>query len=122
MQNVAAVTRDLEGRLTAGEWNVDDQFDTFDQLMERYPALTNIYRVRAALAPLIHAGLLESRQGSGTWVLRVPEPPAVSRSSQAMSAFLDELLSDIDAVRAKVAAYRLQFGEEPADVGVSVMP
>jgi DNA-binding GntR family transcriptional regulator len=116
MQNVAAVTRDLEARLSDREWNVDDQFDTFDQLMARYPVLTNIYRVRAALAPLIHAGLLESRQGSGTWVLRLPEPqPVAPQPPQAMSAFLDELTSDIDALRAKVAAYRLQIGERPHD-------
>ncbi|MEV6927440.1 hypothetical protein AB0M46_23445 [Dactylosporangium sp. NPDC051485] len=114
MQNVAAVTRDLEGRLTAGEWDVEDQFDTFDQLMARYPVLTNIYRVRAALAPLIHAGLLESRQGSGTWVLRVPETQqAAPQPSPATSALLDELLNDIDALRAKVAAYRLQIEEGP---------
>jgi DNA-binding GntR family transcriptional regulator len=114
MQSVAAVTRHLEKRLAANEWDPEDQFDTFDQLMERYPALTNVYRVRAALAPLIHAGLLESRQGSGTWVLRVPEPPP---SSKATSEFLDLLLGDIDALRAKVAAYRVQLDENPGDVG-----
>ncbi|XVU26462.1 hypothetical protein ACQPZJ_05245 [Actinoplanes sp. CA-054009] len=108
MPNLDAVTRDLEHRLAAEDWKPGDKFDTFDQLQDRYPVLTNVYRTREALAPLINAGLLESRHGSGTWVLRVPPPPV----NQPAIAILDELLADIDALRAKVTAVRDQLQPE----------
>jgi DNA-binding FadR family transcriptional regulator len=114
MNPVEAVTHDLESRLAAEEWAVGDQFDTFDQLMERYEVLTNVYRTRTALAPLIQAGLLESRQGSGTWVRRLPRPVAPG-PSPATAAVLDEVLSDIDALRAKVVALRRQIEGGPQD-------
>jgi DNA-binding FadR family transcriptional regulator len=111
MPNLDAVTSDLERRLATEGWNPGDQFDTFDELKTRYPILTNVYRIREAVAPLITAGLLESRQGSGTWVRRVPSPPAPAKRPAV--AVLDELLNDIDALRAKVTAVRLQLQPEP---------
>lgn len=77
MREVAEVTRQLRDRLAAGrEWRAGDPFLTFDELQGQFPALTNVYRVREALRPLNEDGLLETRHGSGTRVLRLAAPPA----------------------------------------------
>ena len=99
--NVDAVTRELRRRLSDGStWKVGDRFYTFAQLMdEEFPAeLTSINKVRAALAPLIKEGLIQSRQGSGTWVLR--NPPELSADSA--SDLAGQILADFDALRAKI--------------------
>jgi DNA-binding GntR family transcriptional regulator len=99
--NVDAVTRELRRRLSDGStWQVGQRFYTFAQLMDvEFPAeLTSINKVRAALAPLIQEGLIQSRQGSGTWVLR--NPPELSADSA--SDLADQILADFDALRVKI--------------------
>jgi DNA-binding FadR family transcriptional regulator len=99
--NLDAVTRELRRRLSDDStWKVGERFYTFAQLMdEEFPAeLTSINKVRAALAPLIKEELLQSKQGSGTWVLR--NPPEVSADS--MSDLVGQILADFDALRAKI--------------------
>jgi DNA-binding GntR family transcriptional regulator len=78
------------------EWSVGGQISTFDQLQQRYPVLTNIYRTRQALAPLIHEGVLESRHGSGTWLLRLPR---VLPATGSLAADVAQMLTDLDALR-----------------------
>jgi hypothetical protein len=95
------VTRELRRRLSdKSKWEVGKQFYTFAQLMdEEFPAeLTSVNKVRAALAPLIKEGLLQSRQGSGTWVLR--NPPELSADS--VGDLVGQILADFDALRAKI--------------------
>lgn len=99
--NVDAVTRELRRRLSDDStWKVGERFYTFAQLMDvEFPAeLTSINKVRAALAPLIKEGLIQSRQGSGTWVLR--NPPELSADSA--SDLAGQILADFDALRAKI--------------------
>jgi DNA-binding GntR family transcriptional regulator len=95
------VTRDLRSRLAQGEWEVNEQFATFGDLMDRYPAaLTNIGRVRAALAPLISEGLIESIQGSGSWVRRLPEEVDDPKD------LADEVVAELGVLTAKVERLR----------------
>jgi DNA-binding FadR family transcriptional regulator len=99
--NVDAVTRELRRRLSDGsKWKVGERFYTFAQLMDdEFPAeLTSINKVRDALAPLIKEGLVQSRQGSGTWVLR--NPPELPDDS--MSDLVGQILADFDALRVKI--------------------
>src|ERR1700677_674460 len=99
--NVDAVTRELYRRLSVdSKWKVGERFYTFAQLMdEEFPAeLTSINKVREALAPLIKEGLLQSRQGSGTWILR--NPPELSADS--VSDLVGQILADFDALRVKI--------------------
>jgi DNA-binding GntR family transcriptional regulator len=110
---VAVATADLRRRLVAGEWSRGDQFPTFDELSERYPALTNIYRIKAALAPLIQDGLIESRHGVGSFVLRIPDPPP-DRSASSLHAaleLLEQLSALLKAAAEKADAIRAVVGE-----------
>ena len=88
MKAVDNVSRELRQSLAVGNWTEGDRFWTFDQLMTKYPAvLTNIYRVKAALAPLISEGLLESQQGSGTWVRRLEALSGICRKHPESVSF-----------------------------------
>jgi DNA-binding GntR family transcriptional regulator len=77
-------------------------------LRGRYPQLKNIYRVRAALSPLIHEGLLESVQGSGSFVRRLPESVDDRRSDIQL---LDDVLADLDALRTKMLSLRERLAD-----------
>jgi DNA-binding FadR family transcriptional regulator len=102
MRTVELVTNELRQSLASGDWAEGDRFMTFDQLMTKYSkVLTNIYRVRTALAPLINEGLLESQHGSGTWVRRLP-PRASGMSSAARDQLVEEILVEVTALRAKI--------------------
>ncbi|MGN6606002.1 MAG: hypothetical protein ACTHMS_03185 [Jatrophihabitans sp.] len=109
------ITTKIRTRLAAREWEVDSLIDTFDQLQATYPdVLTNVYRTRAALAPLIHEGLLESVQGVGTYVRRIPTLRAADVAAQRDIAFLDGLLDELESLRRQVAAYREHLAERVA--------
>lgn len=106
MKAVDDVARELRRSLADDDWAEGDRFWTFDQLMEKYPAvLLNIYRVKAALAPLITEGLLESQQGSGTWVRRLP-PRTKGTNTAARHQLIEEILADVTALHAKVEELR----------------
>ncbi len=72
------VIAQLRGQITAGTWPIGARIPTESELA----ALTGTSRntVREAVQSLVHAGLLERRQGSGTYVLAHSEMAgAVSR-------------------------------------------
>jgi DNA-binding GntR family transcriptional regulator len=108
VESVEAVTRDLRRRITKPEWPVGGQIDTFEQLQDRYPVLTNIYRIRQALAPLIHEGVLESRQGSGTWVRRIP---STAPTYGGLDGDVAQILADLDALRDRVVELQRRLAE-----------
>jgi DNA-binding GntR family transcriptional regulator len=110
---VADATADLRRRLAAGEWSKGDQFPTFDELMERYPGLTNIYRVREALSPLIQDGLIESRHGVGSFVLRKPTPLPAGGASPASVALdlVEQLRALLQSAEEKIEAIRAVIGQ-----------
>jgi hypothetical protein len=49
-------------------------------------------------------GLIESRQGSGTWVLRVPPQTPGAETAVARSQLAEKILADLAALRAKARA------------------
>lgn len=65
------VTDVLRDQITAGAWMVGDRIPTEPELVE----LTGTGRntVREGVQALVHAGLLERRQGSGTYVIAANE-------------------------------------------------
>ncbi|RIV38841.1 FadR family transcriptional regulator [Micromonospora radicis] len=68
----------LRQRILAGEWPVGSRIPTEPQLVEALGVGRNT--VREAVRALAHAGVLECRQGSGTYVVSTDElAPVVAR-------------------------------------------
>ncbi|MGW8326848.1 FadR/GntR family transcriptional regulator [Streptomyces sp. NPDC055897] len=102
---VDTVVDQLKAQLTNGEWAVDDRIPTEHELAEQLAVGRNT--VREAVRVLVHAGLLESRQGNGTFVRSTADPTAVLQGIRAADA-LDvlELRVALEAEAARLAAER----------------
>lgn len=71
------ITQDLKMRILASEWEPGEALPSNRQLAEEYS--TSSLTVREAVASLAAAGFLESRHGSGTYVLDIsPEDPRIA--------------------------------------------
>ena len=57
----------IEQNIQSGEYNIGDKIPTEPQLVDHFGASRNT--VREAVQSLIHAGILEARQGDGTYVM-----------------------------------------------------
>ncbi|WP_336321097.1 FadR/GntR family transcriptional regulator [Streptomyces lavendofoliae] len=102
---VDVVVDQLRAQLTHGEWAVGDRIPTEHELAGRLGVGRNT--VREAVRVLVHAGLLESRQGNGTFVRSTADPAAVLRTVRAAGA-LDvlELRIALETEAARLAAAR----------------
>ncbi|MBB5874035.1 DNA-binding FadR family transcriptional regulator [Allocatelliglobosispora scoriae] len=75
---VPQVVEELRTQVCSGEWPVGSRIPTEPELVEALGVGRNT--VREAVNALVHAGLLERRQGSGTYVMAIRElDGAVSR-------------------------------------------
>lgn len=68
---IGQVTQQLRDEIAAGRWIVGERIPTEPALCEMTGTARNT--VREAVQSLVHAGLLERRQGSGTYVIAVDE-------------------------------------------------
>ncbi|GAB10515.1 putative GntR family transcriptional regulator [Gordonia araii NBRC 100433] len=103
---IAQVTDELRRRIAAGEWAVGDRIPTEPELVELLDASRNT--LREAVGALVHAGVLERRQGSGTYVLAVDEQEVALGDyfSSARRRDLIELREALDVTAADLAARR----------------
>lgn len=102
---VDSVVDQLRDQLADGEWSVGDRIPTEHVLADQLGVGRNT--VREAVRVLVHAGLLESRQGNGTFVRSTADPSAVLRGMQH-AGVLDvlELRVALEAEAARLAAVR----------------
>ncbi|MEU9096650.1 FadR/GntR family transcriptional regulator [Streptomyces sp. NPDC048361] len=102
---VDTVVDQLRAQLTGGDWAVGDRIPTEHELAEQLGVGRNT--VREAVRVLVHAGLLESRQGNGTFVRSTADPSAVLQGIRAAGT-LDvlELRVALEAEAARLAAER----------------
>ncbi|MEU8524891.1 MULTISPECIES: FadR/GntR family transcriptional regulator [Streptomyces] len=102
---VDSVVEQLRAQLAGGEWAVGDRIPTEHELAEQLDVGRNT--VREAVRVLVHAGLLESRQGNGTFVRSTADPHAVLSGMRHAGA-LDvlELRVALEAEAARLAAVR----------------
>lgn len=99
MARYKEIYEDLRARLLAGEFEVGDRMPSIAELMDHYD-VPGLNTIRQALILLAEDGLVESRQGVGTFVLR-QEP---SRRVVDVAAELRTARSAIDrALAAKPA-------------------
>ncbi len=103
---IDACVDELRARITSGEWPVGSRIPTEPALVELLGAGRNT--VREAVQSLVHSGLVERRQGSGTYVLSTSEL-AVSMSrhiADARQADVIEVRRALEVEAARLAARR----------------
>ncbi|MBP8534001.1 FadR/GntR family transcriptional regulator [Streptomyces sp. MK37H] len=108
---VDTVVEQLRAQLTEGEWRVGDRVPTEHALAEQLQVGRNT--VREAVRVLVHAGMLQSRQGEGTFVISTTDPSEVMRDvRRAGIRDVLELRIALEAEGARLAALR----HSPADL------
>ncbi|MDR2113745.1 MAG: FadR family transcriptional regulator [Bifidobacteriaceae bacterium] len=100
------VAEDMRAQIVTGAWPVGERIPTESELAAW--AGTGRNTVREAVQALVHAGLLERRQGSGTYVLATSELPAVLERHLAAASQRDvlEVRQALEILAASLAAQR----------------
>ncbi|GAA0343683.1 FadR/GntR family transcriptional regulator [Streptomyces blastmyceticus] len=103
---VDQVIAELRNQITSGEWPVGSRIPTEPALVEQLGVARNT--VREAVRALAHNGLLDIRQGSGTYVVATSELAGVMnrRFAQADPLHVAELRSALETQAARLAARR----------------
>jgi DNA-binding FadR family transcriptional regulator len=103
---VDQVIAQLRNQITSGEWPVGSRIPTEPVLVERLGVARNT--VREAVRALAHNGLLDIRQGSGTYVVATSELAGVMnrRFAQADPLHVAELRAALETQAARLAARR----------------
>ncbi|RJO80059.1 FadR family transcriptional regulator [Nocardia panacis] len=103
---IAQVTEQLRAEIRSGRWSIGSRIPTEPELTE----LTGTGRntVREAVQALVHAGMLERRQGSGTYVIAASEVGGTLGKyfADARERDLLELRMALDTTAAALAARR----------------
>jgi DNA-binding FadR family transcriptional regulator len=96
----------LRGQITSGQWGIGARIPTEAELAQLTGTSRNT--VREAVQSLVHAGLLERRQGSGTYVLASSElAGAVGRRvAGARAVHVLEVRRTLEVGAARLAAAR----------------
>ncbi|MCP2169780.1 DNA-binding transcriptional regulator, FadR family [Goodfellowiella coeruleoviolacea] len=96
----------LRAQITTGAWAVGTRIPTEPELAERFGVARNT--VREAVRALAHNGLLDIRQGSGTYVVATSELAGVMRRRFANADQRDvtELRGALEATAAGLASAR----------------
>lgn len=77
---VDAAIEQLRDQIAAGTWPVDSRIPTEHELAEQLQVGRNT--VREAVRVLCHTGMLQARQGEGTFVVSTTDPSALLRGTQ----------------------------------------
>ncbi|MFE6774766.1 FadR/GntR family transcriptional regulator [Streptomyces sp. NPDC057702] len=108
---VDTVVEELRTQVASGAWRIGDRVPTEHALAEQLQVGRNT--VREAVRVLCHSGMLQSRQGEGTFVVSTADPAAVMRGVQrAGIRDVLELRIALEAEGARLAALR----HDPADL------
>lgn len=100
------VIAELRNQIASGEWPVGSRIPTEPELVEQLGVARNT--VREAVRALAHNGLLDIRQGSGTYVVATSELAGVMHRRFAAAGPRDiaEVRSTLESAAAKLAAER----------------
>ena len=103
---IDSTVQELRARITNGEWPVGSRIPPEPQLVELLGVGRNT--VREAVQALVHAGLLERRQGSGTYVLTSSELAATMgrQIADARQRDVVEVRRALEIEAARLAARR----------------
>ncbi|MFJ9828163.1 FadR/GntR family transcriptional regulator [Streptomyces sp. NPDC101160] len=100
------VITQLRNQITSGEWPVGTRIPTEPELVEQLGVARNT--VREAVRALAHNGLLDIRQGSGTYVVATSELAGVMhrRFADSDPRHVAELRATLESSAARLAARR----------------
>jgi DNA-binding FadR family transcriptional regulator len=100
------VITELRTQITSGAWPVGSRIPTEPELVAQLGVARNT--VREAVRALAHNGLLDIRQGSGTYVIATSELAGVMqrRFADADPRHIAELRSTLESSAARLAAVR----------------
>ncbi|KJD44262.1 FadR/GntR family transcriptional regulator [Paenibacillus terrae] len=100
------VAEQLQRKIAAGEWDVGTKIPTEPELMKLFGVGRST--VREAVSVLVHAGLLEKKQGHGTFVCQptTSQEPLDYRLSRAEIIEVYEVRSVLELEIARLAALR----------------
>ncbi|EPH46922.1 FadR/GntR family transcriptional regulator [Streptomyces aurantiacus] len=100
------VISELRTQISSGEWPVGSRIPTEPELVEQLGVARNT--VREAVRALAHNGLLDIRQGSGTYVVATSELAGVMqrRFADASPRHIAELRATLESSAARLAAER----------------
>lgn len=103
---IAQVTERLRNEIVSGRWAVGTRIPTEPELCQLTGTARNT--VREAVQALVHSGMLERRQGSGTYVLSTGHNAALLTDYFAAAKDRDllELREALDVTAAGLAAQR----------------
>ncbi|SDZ37055.1 transcriptional regulator, GntR family [Micromonospora pattaloongensis] len=103
---VRQVIEQLREQISTGEWALGAKIPTEPQLVEALGVGRNT--VREAVRALVHAGVLECRQGSGTYVISTDELSGVVARRLAAAEMADavEVRRAFEVEAARLAALR----------------
>lgn len=103
---VPQVVEELRAQVCSGEWAVGSRIPTEPELVEALGVGRNT--VREAVNALVHAGVLERRQGSGTYVMATHElnGAVARRMADAELAEAIEVRRAFEVEAARLAAVR----------------
>jgi DNA-binding FadR family transcriptional regulator len=103
---IEQVAEDMRGHIVSGDWPVGARVPTEPELAAMVGAGRNT--VREAVQSLVHAGLLERRQGSGTYVIATSELPSAMERQFACASQREilEVRQALEMVAASLAARR----------------
>lgn len=100
------VIAELRNQITSGEWPVGSRIPTEAELVEQLGVARNT--VREAVRALAHNGLLDIRQGSGTYVVATSELAGVMhrRFAEASPRHIAEVRATLESSASRLAAER----------------
>jgi DNA-binding FadR family transcriptional regulator len=103
---IEQVIEQLRTQITSGNWPVGGRIPTESELSQLTATSRNT--VREAVQSLVHAGLLERRQGSGTYVLAASELAGAVSRRVAAAQHIDvlEVRRTLEVGAARLAAVR----------------
>jgi DNA-binding FadR family transcriptional regulator len=103
---IEQVIEQLRAQITSGTWAVGGRIPTESELSQLTATSRNT--VREAVQSLVHAGLLERRQGSGTYVLAASELAGAVSRRVAIAQQVDvlEVRRTLEVGAARLAAVR----------------
>jgi DNA-binding GntR family transcriptional regulator len=94
------IADDLRRRLVADGFQIGDKLPPIAELQKRYGCENNLNMIRHAQSVLIDEGLIEPRQGLGTYIIALPGP---ATSSTVLAEAAEELRAALEAAQAALA-------------------